>query len=74
MTPEIRRLLGALAGLAALVPVYYLTEAAAKALLERHPQPTEADIRRGISGNLCRCTGYVKIVEAIKAAAQSLAG
>jgi carbon-monoxide dehydrogenase small subunit len=46
---------------------------AAKALLERQPQPTEADIRRGISGNLCRCTGYVKIVEAIKAAAQSLA-
>jgi aerobic carbon-monoxide dehydrogenase small subunit len=47
---------------------------AAKALLESNPQPTEADIRRGISGNLCRCTGYVKIVEAIKAAAQSLAG
>jgi carbon-monoxide dehydrogenase small subunit len=47
---------------------------AAKALLESNPQPTEVDIRRGISGNLCRCTGYVKIVEAIKAAAQSLAG
>jgi carbon-monoxide dehydrogenase small subunit len=45
---------------------------AAKALLENNPQPTEADIRRGISGNLCRCTGYVKIVEAIKAAAQSM--
>jgi carbon-monoxide dehydrogenase small subunit len=44
---------------------------AAKALLDRHPQPTEADIRRGIAGNLCRCTGYVKIVDAIKAAAQS---
>lgn len=47
---------------------------AAKALLESTPHPTEADIRRGISGNLCRCTGYVKIVEAIKAAAQSAAG
>lgn len=44
---------------------------AAKALLDSTPNPTEADIRRGISGNLCRCTGYVKIVEAIKAAAQN---
>jgi carbon-monoxide dehydrogenase small subunit len=43
---------------------------AAKALLDSNPHPTEAEIRRGISGNLCRCTGYVKIVEAIKAAAQ----
>jgi aerobic carbon-monoxide dehydrogenase small subunit len=47
---------------------------AAKALLDSTPHPTEAEIRRGISGNLCRCTGYVKIVEAIKAAAQSQAG
>jgi carbon-monoxide dehydrogenase small subunit len=46
---------------------------AAKALLDSTPQPTETEIRRGISGNLCRCTGYVKIVEAIKAAAQSQA-
>jgi carbon-monoxide dehydrogenase small subunit len=44
---------------------------AAKALLESNPNPTDADIRRGISGNLCRCTGYVKIVEAIRAAARS---
>lgn len=43
---------------------------AAAALLESKPQLTEADIRRGIAGNLCRCTGYVKIVEAIQAAAQ----
>jgi carbon-monoxide dehydrogenase small subunit len=43
---------------------------AAKALLESNPQPTEAEIRQGISGNLCRCTGYVKIVEAIQAAAR----
>ena len=42
---------------------------AAKALLDSNPHPTEAEIRQGISGNLCRCTGYVKIVEAIQAAA-----
>ena len=43
---------------------------AAKALLDSNPQPTEVEIRQGISGNLCRCTGYVKIVEAIQAAAR----
>lgn len=43
---------------------------AAKALLDDNPNPTEEEIRWGIAGNLCRCTGYVKIVEAIKAAAQ----
>lgn len=43
---------------------------AAKALLERTPDPSEEEIRWGLSGNLCRCTGYVKIVEAVKAAAQ----
>jgi carbon-monoxide dehydrogenase small subunit len=41
----------------------------AKCLLDRHPKPTEAQIRRAISGNLCRCTGYQKIVEAIKSVA-----
>jgi aerobic carbon-monoxide dehydrogenase small subunit len=43
---------------------------AAKAVLEHNPNPTDEEIRWGIAGNLCRCTGYVKIVEAIKAAAQ----
>ena len=43
---------------------------AAKALLEQTPNPSEEEIRWGLSGNLCRCTGYVKIVEAVQAAAQ----
>jgi aerobic-type carbon monoxide dehydrogenase small subunit (CoxS/CutS family) len=47
---------------------------AATALLESNPNPTDEDIRWGISGNLCRCTGYVKIVDAIKAAAAALRG
>jgi carbon-monoxide dehydrogenase small subunit len=42
------------------------------ALLQNNPNPTEDEIRRGISGNLCRCTGYVKIVEAIQYAAEKL--
>ena len=46
----------------------------AKALLDRNPNPTEDEIKEGISGNLCRCTGYVKIVEAIEAAAKSIGG
>jgi carbon-monoxide dehydrogenase small subunit len=44
----------------------------AKALLERNPNPSEAEIRLAISGNLCRCTGYDKIVKAIQAASQAL--
>jgi carbon-monoxide dehydrogenase small subunit len=40
----------------------------AKALLDENPKPTEAEIRTGIAGNLCRCTGYLQIVQAIKAA------
>ncbi len=39
-------------------------------LLRRNPRPGEQDIRRAISGNLCRCTGYQKIVEAIQAASK----
>ncbi len=38
----------------------------AKALLDKNPNPTEEEIRRGMSGNLCRCTGYTAIVKAIK--------
>jgi carbon-monoxide dehydrogenase small subunit len=44
----------------------------AKALLDENPKPTEEEVRHGIGGNLCRCTGYSKIVEAILAAADSL--
>jgi carbon-monoxide dehydrogenase small subunit len=42
---------------------------AAEAFLARHPQPTRAEIREAISGNLCRCTGYQQIVDAIEATA-----
>lgn len=40
-----------------------------KALLDRNPNPTEKEVREAISGNLCRCTGYVKIIEAAMVAA-----
>jgi len=43
---------------------------AAEALLRRHPAPTDGEIRDALSGNLCRCTGYVKIVEAVKCGAE----
>ena len=43
----------------------------ARALLNRNPQPTEDDIKDALRGNLCRCTGYVRIVEAVKAAAKN---
>jgi aerobic carbon-monoxide dehydrogenase small subunit len=44
------------------------------ALLERDPAPSEDDIRWAISGNICRCTGYMNIVKAIQAAAKAKAG
>ena len=43
-----------------------------KALLERNPDPSEAEIRQAISGNLCRCTGYVNIVKAIQYAGKKM--
>ena len=45
---------------------------AATALLERNPDPSEEDIRDAIGGNLCRCTGYVQIVEAVRNAARAM--
>ncbi len=45
-----------------------------KALLDRTPKPTPADIEEAVSGNICRCTGYNKIVDAIHLAADRIAG
>jgi carbon-monoxide dehydrogenase small subunit len=45
---------------------------AAKALLDKNPKPTETEIRFGLAGNLCRCTGYDKIVRAVMDAAQEM--
>jgi aerobic-type carbon monoxide dehydrogenase small subunit (CoxS/CutS family) len=45
----------------------------AKALLDANPKPTELEIRTSLAGNLCRCTGYVRIVSAVQKAAQALA-
>jgi len=44
----------------------------AKALLDENPYPTEEEVKFGIAGNLCRCTGYVKIIKAIQAASKSM--
>ena len=46
---------------------------AAEALLRHEPQPSEAQIREALAGNLCRCTGYVKIIESVQAAAEQTA-
>ena len=46
----------------------------AKALLDENPNPSEEEIRRGIGGNFCRCTGYTKIIESIAAAAETMGG
>lgn len=47
---------------------------AAKALLDEHPNPTETEIRYWLAGNLCRCTGYDKIIRAVQAAAAEMRG
>jgi carbon-monoxide dehydrogenase small subunit len=44
----------------------------AKAFLDEHPKPTETEVRKAISGNLCRCTGYQQIVESIMAGSQMM--
>lgn len=43
-----------------------------KALLDHNPHPTEGEIRTGLAGNLCRCTGYTKIVKAVQVAAEAM--
>jgi len=43
-----------------------------KALLDRNPNPTREEVKQALSGNLCRCTGYVKIVDAVLAAAETM--
>jgi carbon-monoxide dehydrogenase small subunit len=45
---------------------------AAKSLLKKNPNPSLNDIKRGLSGNLCRCTGYTRIFEAVQLAAEEL--
>ena len=45
---------------------------AAKALLQENPHPSDEQIREGLSGNLCRCTGYVKMIEAVRRAAEEM--
>jgi carbon-monoxide dehydrogenase small subunit len=45
-----------------------------KALLDENPNPSEEEIRRGIAGNFCRCTGYTRIIESITAAAKDMQG
>ena len=47
---------------------------AAAYLLDQNPSPTEEEIRKGLEGNLCRCTGYVNIVKAVKTAARTMSG
>ncbi len=47
---------------------------AAKYLLDTNPNPTEDEIRKGLEGNLCRCTGYVNIIKAVQSAARQMSG
>jgi carbon-monoxide dehydrogenase small subunit len=46
----------------------------AKALLDGNPDPTDEEIRKGLEGNFCRCTGYTKIIESIRVAAERMKG
>ena len=43
----------------------------AKALLDENPDPTEREVKEGLAGNLCRCTGYVKIIDSVMAASKA---
>ena len=47
---------------------------AATYLLSQNPNPTDDEIRKGLEGNLCRCTGYVNIVKSVRAAAKAMDG
>lgn len=47
---------------------------AARDLLERNPDPTETEVRYGLAGNLCRCTGYDKVIRAVLSAAEDMRG
>jgi carbon-monoxide dehydrogenase small subunit len=47
---------------------------AAAYLLDQNPSPTEDEIRKGLEGNLCRCTGYVNIVKSVQSAAATMSG
>jgi len=47
---------------------------AAKALLDEKPDPSDEEIRKGLEGNFCRCTGYTKIIESVRAAAKAYEG
>ena len=47
---------------------------ASKALLDRNPKPTRDEVKEALSGNLCRCTGYVKILDSVMAAAEKMGG
>jgi carbon-monoxide dehydrogenase small subunit len=52
--------------------LYPRNRVAAKALLERNPDPSETELRFGLAGNLCRCTGYDKIIRAVLDAASTM--
>jgi carbon-monoxide dehydrogenase small subunit len=47
---------------------------ASKALLDKNPKPTRGEVKEALSGNLCRCTGYVKILDSVMAAAEKMGG